>query len=291
MLKSDFWLKSAALLVACFLWFQSVLLKEHQTIVKLPLEVINKSEQINLVDLPTTVEYKVKGAGFEILKLKLLRVSVQLDAKELRAGKNNLSTVNYRLTLPPSIHLELLEAVANESSSIQTEYSRVVLLPVHLEFENPESRSQFYKKNYRVFPEKVEVRGTANALNKLIAISTQAIESNSLNSPISKIMLIVPESVVISPSVVEIRQSDTNYITRVMWKIPIQNEFGGIVFPITITVRVRGTVKAINDLTPQDISVKLSGESSKDGSMPLIVSVPKGIELIDYTPKTVNKGY
>ncbi len=66
MLKSNLWLKVSALFLACFFWLQSVLLKEHQTVVQLPLVVVNQSDQVTLSDFPSYVKYKVKGHGFEI---------------------------------------------------------------------------------------------------------------------------------------------------------------------------------------------------------------------------------
>ncbi len=92
----------SCLLLSTFFWFLSVLSKNYDTTLTIPLEYTAFSSEFILTEEPTPyVELEVFGSGFELLgeQVSLNRNTVKVDiskARQLRKGVYGMSTSNLR---------------------------------------------------------------------------------------------------------------------------------------------------------------------------------------------------
>ena len=290
MFRQNLGLKILAVGIACLFWVQTVLLKEHITVVKLPVVLANLPQQMTLTKLPASIPFQVKGRGFEILKLKLYHIQAEVDAHDMQSGSGSISQTEYKVNLPVYIHVEILGPVASENLPFESDYLRKVSLPVQPDFADVEARTLFYEKNFRLRPDKVEVQGPENLLKTLHFIQTKPLTIGQLAHSSFKLKLVPPaDDVLLSERIVDISQSSEQLVTRLYSQVPIQTDNGVSVFPVSVTIRVRGQAEALRNLTTDRITVRLRLTEAADNQIPLQIILPTGVELIEYTPEKVTR--
>jgi YbbR domain-containing protein len=288
MLNQNLLLKFLALLLSCFIWVQTALLKEQETIVKIPMTIINLPAEAATPKLPAYIKYKVKGMGFEIAKIRLFHVQAVLDAKRLPKGIFKLSDLNYMLNIPASVHVEMLGVVDESISSGQSSHQLLATLPIQVNFTNEKTRAMYYEKDFSVNPEKVSVRGSEAALNRIHFIQTQPVNETMLSRNKFRLQLLNPNpDIALSDDTVEVKSVSRQQVTKILRMLPIEPIAGYNIFPQSISIRIRGQQDDIKNLKNEQIIIKPRISEVSEGQVKLHITVPEGIELLDYTPQKV----
>ena len=288
--KSKLVLVLASALLAFFFWFQTVLIKEQQSMVKLPVVFINRPITVIQSDLPTHARFRVKGIGFEIIKLRFYNVQAVLDAKTLVDNKIDITQTDYKITLPANVNVQILGLVNDAGTTLKPEISTNNYLPIEIAFENDAAKDFFYAQNFRLSQEKVEVKGSKSIIDTIERIQTQPITLEMLKKSKSTLNLMYPtDEIVLNPDKVEISKSSKYLITKVIPNVPIEKVQGYAFFPNEVTVRVRGMNTDLEALTPERVIITLKTQEETNNQIPLHITVPSGIEVIDYSPKLVSK--
>jgi len=233
--KANLGLISLSIVLTLSFWLQTVLLKEQDAVVAFPLIILNSSSlNVPLKSYPSEVKFRVRGLGYEILKLRFKRVDAQIDARYFEKSAVDLSTADYKIALPLDSNVEIMGLV---SQTLGTSYSSRKTAQ-----SDKWAASSMLKKGLHLTGISADVKG-----------------SN------------------VSASV-----------TKVIGGVPIQPERALAFFPSTVTVRIKGTINSIKNITPNQIKVSLNKPEARDNQIPLQISLPNGIVLIDYSPKYVS---
>ena len=99
MLQENLGLKILSLLIAVFVWLQSLLISEQKSVVNLPVALSSIPKNITLDNVPNHIPFNVRGRGLEIIKLKFSRTKVLLDASKIKPGSDILSVSDYTIDL------------------------------------------------------------------------------------------------------------------------------------------------------------------------------------------------
>jgi hypothetical protein len=288
MINSKLLLILFSVILAFFFWIQTVLIKEQQSTIKLPVIYTNKPVKIDQSELPTHARFNIKGRGFEILKLRFYNIQAKLDASEFLNLKSDLAKADYEINIPPNINVQVLGPVAQDNASIQAVVATSSFLPIEIDFDNDTTREYFYKMNFRLVQNKVEVRGAKNILENLQGIKTLPINYNNLKKNKFSLKLVSPSSdIVLGTEYVDVNKSNTYLVSKVISNVPIQTVPNYSIFPKEVTIRVRGQNEQIGVLTPEQIVATLRVKEEIKGQIPLQITLPPGIELLDYSPKFV----
>ncbi len=104
-MRNNLGLKLVALAVAVLIWMQVSLMADHQSSVKLDLRLRNLAEDDTLLSSLTQIPCLVQGRGLDLIKLRLSKATVLMDAQDLRMG--NLK--NFELQqLPANLDLTVM---------------------------------------------------------------------------------------------------------------------------------------------------------------------------------------
>ena len=82
MFKDNLGLRLFALLLAMFLWLQSVLVSDQRSVVNLPINLRSVPQNITLENFPKVVPFAVRGKGLDIIRLTMARPRVNIDARK-----------------------------------------------------------------------------------------------------------------------------------------------------------------------------------------------------------------
>jgi len=284
---NNIWFKILAVLLACLFWFQAKLQKEYTTQVTLLVVILNLPGGTTPDKLPTQLDVKVKGKGLDILKLRLSSAQAIYNAKDYLASDFIFSPSDCTLDIPEDIHLEVLSLVKKEQQTPGEGVKRL-LLPVHVEFENNDAQMLFFEKNYHLQPDKVEIIGKGELLNKVNFIKTKPVRQSDLNQNEFKLKLLPPrEDITLATGFVQVNQTPASQTPHLLSNIPIRNPQKLNIFPTTVTLKIRGARDKISALQPDQIAVELNLGEQFNNSIPLIITLPSDLELLDYTPRTV----
>lgn len=109
MFKNNLGLKLFALLLAVIVWIQLSLLSEHQSVVKLKIELSNAKAAPTLAKEIGSVPFNVRGRGIDILKLKLSKTVAQFDARDIVGARESSSGLDFVIKdKPANLDIEIL---------------------------------------------------------------------------------------------------------------------------------------------------------------------------------------
>jgi len=287
--RENLGLRIFSLLMAMFIWLQSVLIAEHRSVVNLPVNLKSVPKNITLERLPKSIPFQVKGKGLDIIKLKLSQTKVSIDASKIKPGVDIISLTDYTIDLPEKISITLLGPAEQKELAIKADVFHQKKVPVHLGFTDTFTRQHFAKLKYQIVPDKVIVFGPKNKVQIIESVLTEPI-SRDMTSERDFILKLatVGEEVSLSEPQVRIRISNSYNTSRVFDNISITHELGKSSFPSSATVKISGDSEFLKQLSPNSIKISVSPEANAQGTYALSVSLPPGAELVAITPERVH---
>ncbi len=287
--KTNIWIILISIFLALFFWVQSILLKEQSTIIAFPVIVNNAPVGfVNSNNIPRKLDFRIRGLGYEIVKLRMSKISVLIDYRFFLNQEADLSTADYKINIPSTANVEVLGPVVQVGIKDDKSYGKILQLPVQIDFADDETRNLFYQRNFSLAVNTLNVRVSNSTEESVKYIETEPLHYDMLKKDKFRLRLVSPSSYIKLPNqYVEINRSSSQLVTKVISAIPIQDELNTSFFPSEVTVRIRGLSEVIEKVTPGKIRVSLKAHSKDDKEIPVSVSLPSNIELIDYSPKKV----
>jgi len=288
MLKENLSLKLLALCLTLFIWFQNVLFSEHKSTVQLPVSLINIPQNLTYDNLPNKIPFVVKGRGIDIVKLYLHKARIELDARNIRPGLSTLSVNDYNIIMPENLDIDLLGPVEDKELMIRSDVFHRKSVPVALSFTDTATKNLFDGKEHRIFPEKIQVFGPKNKIQKIGSISTHKISKNLLNQDEFKIDLIIPDDdISISDQSIKVTIIDEESSSKVFANIIIRTDKHYKLIPPRVTVILKGSSSELQSVRADMISASVSGEPDAEGAFQVNVKAPDNVMLMDITPAKV----
>ena len=204
-------IKIIALLVSVLIWVQITLMAEHETKVKLRMELSSDNPE-QLDKTGTKVPFLVKGRGLDIVKLNYSQATVRIAASDFQEGNDKNFTVT---NLPANHGLNII--------GIDPEY--------------------------------------------LGARRKQSTQEQSDNGSAST----------------PVKPSPT--LTKLV-EVKLIEDSGRQFFPDQITLKVRGTAKALTAL-PAGIKLTPSATALSNGLYSIVAELPPDVTIVEMTPASV----
>ncbi|GAB1467999.1 hypothetical protein MASR2M64_06960 [Candidatus Cloacimonadota bacterium] len=288
MFRENLGLRIFSILMAMFIWLQSVLVTEHRSVVNLPVNLRSVPKNITLERLPKSIPFQVKGKGLDIIKLKLSQTKVSIDASKIKPGIDIISLTDYTIDLPDNISVSLLGPANQQELAIQADVFHQKRVPVQLGFVDTFTRQHFSNLKYQIVPDKVIVFGPKKKVQTIESVLTEPITRDMISEKDFILKLAAAgDEVSLSEPQVRVRISNSYNTSRVFDNIAISHEVGKSCFPAYATVKISGDSDFLTQLEPESIKISVSPDTNAQGTFALSVSLPNGAELVAITPERV----
>jgi YbbR domain-containing protein len=261
-------LKFLSVAVALGLWFTVAGEQTVERTLRVPLELGNWPERLELVEQipPDTVDVRVRGASGLLSQLSVAEVVATVDLSLAKEGPKYVYLTPRQVRVPPGV--EVVE-VTPGTVTLRFEKSaskRVPVVPV----VDGEPAPGYEKGKAKVEPETVEIAGAESALQRLKEAKTEPVSVAGARSQVREIVTIgVPDvslrlTTPVSATVtVPIHSIPTDRLVR---QVPVRVRSAGRglsaqVVPAAVAVSVRGPKDVVEGLQPDSVGafVDLAG--------------------------------
>ncbi|MBM4404009.1 MAG: YbbR-like domain-containing protein [Candidatus Cloacimonetes bacterium] len=288
MIRHNIGLKIFSLLIALFIWLQSVLVSEHKTTIHLPVNLTNLPAHVALNNIPKSIPFFIRGKGIDLIRLIIKQVNVDIDAGNIRAGAIQIPITNYQINLPENLDVEILKPAYDEKILVQTDVYDHKTVPVELIFNSTAARNIYQSGRYRYQPETVSIHGPRKILDQIKQVRTQALSPTMLNQASVIIELEPPAAnVSILESSITIEMLDEDIQQRIFANIPLRLDSGRQVTPNRVSIKIEGVKEVIQTLNATDFRARVLPEADQSGYHEVVVEIPDKVRLIDVTPARV----
>ncbi len=107
-MRNNLGLKIIALLMALFIWLQMTLVTQHESRTGLNLKLVNPTGADSLRLPPSHINCTVEGRGLDILRLKLAKAHIQMEAADFWAG----NALAYQVVnMPENLNVKVLGVI------------------------------------------------------------------------------------------------------------------------------------------------------------------------------------
>lgn len=288
MLQENLGLRILSLVIAIFVWMQYLLVSEQNSVINLPVTLRSIPENITLANFPKSIPFQVRGRGLDIIKLKLSRTNVFIDAGNIKPGTDIISLSNYTIDLPQNIQLELLGPADTDKLAIHADEFHQKKVPVFLSFTNDYTREHFYSLNYSIIPEQITIFGPKSKVQLVDKVTTETITNNMLEQSEFNVKLNpLPNDVSTSETQIKIKLSASFNTTKIIDNLPVTVSEGKKCIPSSVTIKLSGNSDVLNSLDIKEIKTGIDEHPDAQGFYSVRVEVPNSVKLIDITPKRV----
>jgi hypothetical protein len=281
-------LKLFSLIMALFIWLQSVLITEQKGVINLPVVLRSVPRNLTLDNLPKTIPFNVRGKGLELIKLKLSKTRISLDAAKIKPGADIISLSDYTIDLPDNIHVNLIGPADRQDIAVHADVFNQKKVPVELSFADNYTRLRFATLSYKIIPDKLMIFGPKSKIQLIDHISTEEITRQQLSD--KEFSLKIPEidqDVSLPVNNVKIRISSSYPQTRVYDGLMVKAPAGKVCVPAEVTLKISGDSDILNELNPQNILISVSPEADANGFHQVLVEAPSALQVQAITPSRV----
>ncbi len=288
MIRHNIGLKIFSVLLALFIWIQSILVSYHKTTVNFVVNLTKLPAHIALDDVPKTLSFGVRGKGIDIIRLILKRANVDIDASNLRGGNLPITLTNYHIDIPENLDIEILKPAYDEELIVQTDVYESRAVPIEITFASLGARNAYQSGRYRISPETVRIYGPKRALDAVRQIRSKPLTTVMLTKEKVEIELESPtENISVLDPVITIELIDHEIQQRIIDNITLRLEGNRQATPNRVTIKVEGNKEAIQTLDLTMIRASVVPDPDMRGFKTVIVEVPDMIKLLDITPARV----
>jgi hypothetical protein len=276
-----------SLIVSLAIWVQIKLTSYHTATIKVQVRYTNLTDTLLANQLPERYRFRVRGKGLEIVKLRLSGAHAQYNALDIVNNDNPINPDKIQFDIPHTIKLDYIEPEPETPAISQKKQPVRYYSEIELVFLDEESRDYFYDNIFKLSVEKVEVSGSHNTFH---SVKTLPISRSLLSKNKPRIRLSSPaDGVLIHTDAIEIVKLDKLLLTRVLSNVPIESQSYIDFYPKEIAVRIRGNNELLKKISLSEISAVLLLDEEENYQIPIKVSLPENIELLDYSPQFVSR--
>jgi YbbR domain-containing protein len=281
-------IKIVSLLFAVFLWlYVTAQIGERQTF-RVPLELANIPDSLTVVhDVPKDVLITMRSTKSELLKLRLMsNIKATVDVAGARRGRVIVALSTGILSLPAGFKQD--DVTIERPKSLTLDFERIVgvSVPVTPVLRGAVSKDMILVGQPVVTPDRVLVRGPANAVAGVTAVETEPIELRSRRGKFSReVSIRTGSGWGVTPGRVLVEFEISRRVVRTIEGIPptLLHEEEGLEVeysPKTAALTVEGPEELVNRLVPDDVSIILPIAQGARGTIRIKpeVIVPQGID-------------
>ena len=292
--------KTIALVLAVILWAVANFEFDVERDIRVPLHLSNLPENLIVVSkLPENIDLSLRGPRNLLSSFGFSNKSVFVDLRKTKKGILKIDMKHLASDIVP----REIDIVAARPSKLSLNIDRLTTkrLKVESVLGEPDSGYEISKK-IKIVPKFVKVRGPVSQLAKLKTIETAKIKLEGEKSEFT-----VPVKVQLPSQYMEIPEGDLVNVTVHIKEVILTKEFRDVdIIPrnfenleystndnLKANLTFKGTYKAINKLTSDDIDVFIDGAEmgrSKGKKLKVKVNYPDSnlLELTGLNPKKIN---
>jgi hypothetical protein len=286
-------LKFVSFVLAVAIWAYIAGSEDSSLILVLPVNFVNLSPDLVLVDSSTdTVRVTLIGPKSTLSNLRLNDLSkVQVDLSTIRAaGKEPVALDPARLNLVNEPRTRV-SRISPNLIEVTVEQLARKLVPINLRTKG-EVQTGFVLERLELRRRQAEIQGPTSALNKVEAVDTQVVDLEDRTKSFSELVTLVLEESNArfsgSPSVVVEATIRERIITREFANLPINYPPGVEEQTETCAVTLKGPMLTLEALSELDVPVYLPDGpyDSLRPRLPLLVpDLPPEVEMVSIRPR------
>ncbi|MCB0728924.1 MAG: hypothetical protein KDD00_15775 [Ignavibacteriae bacterium] len=281
---------------ASALWLYINLNSSYSLDVSIPLELRSNNSQALVEEIPSSLEVKVKGKGWDLLSILFTgNLKYSLDITKIKKD-SKIATgqfVSDRLNVPQSVSI-----VEINPDTININFDKVYekLIPVknNLILNLKEGFSIIGEPE--LTPDSIRVKGSANLLNKLEWIPTERKIINNVNSDISGTVnikdtlthLIKYDQKIISYKYKIQLSAEKNIEDLVVNILNFPEDKEILLIPPNVSVSLRGGVDQLGQITASDIEANIEYSKIENDTLGFIIPeivLPENITVLKIEPQ------
>lgn len=171
-LAKNIWLKIASLMLAIILWFFVVMSGHSVIVLDVPVKFINMPNEIEMVDMVKTVRLGIEGQDRVLKGINQEDISVVVDLKTAKSGKNSYSLSSEDIILPKRL---IVKSIAPQTISLVLEehmHKNVSVKPVIVGLP----AKGFSIESIKITPEKVRIEGPRSLIKRIYSVKTEPLD-------------------------------------------------------------------------------------------------------------------
>ena len=290
----NFGLKVLALAIAVLLWF--TMAGEHvvERSVRVPLEMLNRPERLELVgNPPDQVEVRLRGSSGLLSRLQPGDIVVILDLEAARPGSRLFHLRTDQVRSPFGV---TVSQVIPQTVSLAFEIGESRVVPIRPDVEG-EPAPGYTVGKVTVTPSSVEVEGPSSDLHALRDATTEPVSVEGATATVEQSV-----TVGVDDSALRLREPLSATVRVEITPAPIERTFPQIrvtprntppgrqaEVPSTVTVAVRGVRDALTQIDPSSIVafVDLAGLGPGRYNLPVRIDPSRAFGVSRIEPSVV----
>lgn len=293
------------LVIATVFWLLNALNKDISTTLTFAVNYTNAPGDQYLSNVPReTLELKIEGRGFSLLKYKLALTNTTLDLNLTELTENLIENNGFFYITSGNLMRSLQSQVGDDFkiNEIKPEYIAISFaglnsktVPVELNISLTFKQSYNLLKPISIEPKNIELKGVSSALDTIKSIRSVPFELSKLDSDTEKeIKLIKPRGVFIFPDKVKVKVYVDKFTEKEI-QIPIQfkNVPDGIrikLFPSEVKASFNIGLKEYNNVSASQFKIFIDYNSidTKKANLKIeIETLPDYIQNFRLSPEFV----
>jgi hypothetical protein len=294
-LLRNIWLKFLSICIAAMLWLVVAGDRVVERALRVPIEFQNLPQGLEIVgEPPESVDVRLRASSGALGRLGPGDMAAVIDLRTARPGRRLFHLTPGGVKVPYGV--EVVQ-VAPSTLPIAFENSAVRIVEVRPSVEGRPAPG-YEVSAITSDPATVEIVGPESSLRGLDEAMTEPISIANATRPVREVV-----TVGVADPVVRLRTPQTAEVTvqvvtgssrRTLEGVPIRitnldNELRARVQPATVIVAVRGTERAISELSADalEASVDAEGLTAGEHAAPVRVLAAQGLTIENVDPQTV----
>ncbi len=297
------------LIISAIFWFLNELENSYVTRINYPVQYSQFPEdKVTVGELPSSLELKVRGQGFQLLEYKLLRnlnpLTLQVSTYNLnpKSHPNSLlyhlptSNIQPRVSQQLGSSIKILE-IAPDTLFFEFTERTSKKVPVEANIKYSFGKQMMLKDNVSIDPDSVELSGPQSVLDTIRSIKTKYKEFSDLTSTIETTVILrkIHEQVEYSTRGIKLQIPVEQYTEGSLKKeIVVRNRPDSVIvrtFPSAVNITYLVGLSNYEKVIPELFRVYVDYEDIRNNSEHLKVVVDKAPEYLksySYTPQRVD---
>ena len=297
------------LIISAIFWFLNELEESYVTRINYPVQYSQFPEnKVTVGELPSSLELKIRGQGFQLLEYKLLRnlkpLRLQVSSYNLNPQSHPNSLVYYiptdnigpRISQQLGSNMEIIEIVPDTLFFEFTERASKKV-PVEANINYSFGKQMMLKGNVSIDPDSVQVSGPQSVLDTIERIKTKYHEFSDLTSPMETTLNLseIHKQVEYSTRRVKLQIPVEQYTEGSLKKeIMVRNSPDSVIvrtFPSVVNITYLVGLSNYEKVIPELFKVYVDYENIRNNGEQLKVEVDKApayLKSYSYTPQRVD---
>ncbi|GAB4251083.1 CdaR family protein [Deferrisoma sp.] len=288
-LTENWGLKLLSLGFAVLLWMFVVGEKRSEVSLTVPLELTGiPSDRVVVSPVPEAIRVRVNGPRTLLAAIDPAKLRVSLDLEGVQPGISSFEILPSRLNLPRGVDVTYISP-----SVITVDVDRRVEKTVRVKPRLRGSPAEgFEVVSVEAEPAEVRVSGAERALRALTEVPTEPVDVAGATGGLTR-----PVGLAFPDPTIRPLDATSVKVTVAIREVVAEREFlgipvsagpeGGTLVPPAVRVKIRGPVRAVARIVPEDIRVR--AEPGGPGPVRVVVEAPASVEVVEVAPNTVER--